>query len=294
MDAKPYRIENDQAFKLTDFKTRDKGGLSKGPDVREMLKGNIRQLAALQNKLYAHNKYGVLIILQAMDAAGKDSAIKHICSGLNPQGVVVTPFKQPSTEELDHDFLWRSHQHLPERGNIAIFNRSYYEDVLVVKVHDLLLDQNMPAELVDKHVWENRYRQIRDYELYMHENGIQVIKFFLHISKDKQAKRFLDRIDNPDKNWKFSAADLRERQFWGQYQQAYEEMIRQTATRHAPWYIIPSDHKWYARLLISDIIVRQIGYLPLEYPNLSDQEKSKLKDYRLQLEGELQDERPDS
>lgn len=289
MKTSEFRVKDAKGFRLVNFKTNDKGGLSKGHDVNHLLKDNIEEMQSLQNKLYAHNKYGVLVVLQAMDAAGKDSAIKHIMSGLNPQGVVVTPFKVPSAEELDHDFLWRSHEHLPQRGNIAIFNRSYYEDVLVVKVHDLLLEHNMPKEFVGQNVWANRYRQIRDYERYMYENGIQVIKFFLHISKDEQAEQFLDRINNPDKNWKFSAADLKERQCWDQYQPAYDEMIRQTAVDHAPWYIVPSDHKWFARLVISSVLLDHLRSLPLHYPELSDDEKNVLSDYRKQLELELSD-----
>lgn len=291
MKTSEYRVMDAKGFSLVNFKTNDKGDLSKGHDVSQMLKDNIEEMQSLQNILYAHNKYGVLVILQGMDTAGKDSAIKHIMSGLNPQGVVVTPFKVPSAEELDHDFLWRSHEHLPQRGNIAIFNRSYYEDVLVVKVHDLLLEHNMPKQFVGQNVWKNRYRQIREYERYMYENGIQVIKFFLHISKDEQAEQFLDRINNPDKNWKFSAADLRERQYWDQYQSTYEEMIQQTAAEHAPWYIVPSDHKWFARLVISKVLLDHLRSLPLHYPELSEDEKNALSDYRKQLELELNDNR---
>ena len=283
MKIKQYCVSDSKNFKLDDFKTDDTGGLAKGAKVDEALKKNIQKLAELQDVLYAHNKYGILVILQAMDAAGKDGAIKHIMSGLNPQGVEVTPFKVPSAEELDHDYLWRSHERLPERGGIAIFNRSYYEDVLVVKVHNLLASQNLPEQLVKKDIWQDRYRQLRDYERYMHENGIVVIKFFLHISKEEQAKRLLERIDDPAKNWKFSAGDLKERQFWPQYQEAYDEMIRETSTSHAPWQIIPADHKWYSRLLISEILVQEIKKLPLKYPELGETEKAALAGYRKQL-----------
>ena len=286
MKIKQYCVNDSKNFKLADFKTDDTGGLSKDPTVDEALRNNVLELANLQEVLYANNKYGVLVILQAMDAAGKDSTIKHIMSGLNPQGVEVTPFKVPSAEELDHDYLWRSHERLPERGNIAIFNRSYYEDVLVVKVHNLLASQNLPEHLVSKDIWQDRYRQLRDYERYMHENGIVVIKFFLHVSKEEQARRLLQRIDDPAKNWKFSAGDLNERKLWSQYQAAYEEMIRETSTDHAPWQIIPADHKWYSRLLISEILVQELKKLPLKYPELDETEKAALVDYRKQLTDE--------
>jgi PPK2 family polyphosphate:nucleotide phosphotransferase len=285
MKIKKYTVTDGKHFHLSDFDPGDTGKLSKSPKVESQIALNIEELAKLQDVLYADNKYGVLVILQAMDGAGKDGIIKHIMTGLNPQGVVVTPFKVPSAEELDHDYLWRSNEHLPERGNIAIFNRSYYEDVLVVKVHDLVV-QNLPRELVGKDIWQIRYRQLRDYELYMHENGIVVIKFFLHLSKEEQTKRLLDRIDNPDKNWKFSPGDLNERQYWDHYQKAYEEMITATATEIAPWYIIPADHKWFTRLLASDVLIQRLKELPLQYPELSKDEKAKLADYRRQLAGE--------
>lgn len=288
MKIKNFRVSGQEGFQLADFATDKTSGKSKGVKTEQELARNIEALIQLQDVLYAHNKFGVLVILQAMDAAGKDGAIKHIMSGLNPQGVQVTPFKVPSAEELDHDYLWRSHEHLPERGNIAIFNRSYYEDVLVVKVHNLVENQNLPDHVVDKDIWKERYRQLRDFEQYMHENGIVVVKIFLHLSKKEQAQRLLDRIDNPDKNWKFSAGDLHERQFWQQYQDAYEEMIRETATEHAPWYIVPADRKWFSRLLISDILVQTLKKLPLAYPELSEEERGKLSGYRQQLADELQ------
>jgi len=283
MKIKQYCVNNGKDFNLGDFKTDDAGGKSKGTKVDAAIQQNVEALAKLQDVLYAHNKYGILVILQAMDAAGKDGAIKHIMSGFNPQGVEVTPFKVPSVEELDHDYLWRSHECLPERGSIAIFNRSYYEDVLVVKVHNLLASQNLPDNLVNQDIWQDRYRQLRDYERYMHENGIVVIKLFLHVSKEEQAKRLLERIDDPAKNWKFSAGDLNERKFWTQYQDAYAEMIQATATEHAPWYIIPADHKWYSRLLISEILVQVLKQLPLKYPELAEAEKAALAGYRQQL-----------
>jgi len=287
MKIKNFRVSDQEGFHLADFATDKTSGKTKGVKTEQELSRNIEELIKLQDVLYAHNKFGVLVILQAMDAAGKDGAIKHIMSGLNPQGVEVTPFKVPSAEELDHDYLWRSHEHLPERGNIAIFNRSYYEDVLVVKVHNLVEKQNLPDEVLDKDIWKERYRQLRDFEQYMHENGIVVVKIFLHLSKKEQAQRLLDRIDTPDKNWKFSAGDLHERQYWQQYQDAYEEMIRETATEHAPWYIVPADRKWFSRLLISDILVQSLKKLPLAYPELGEEEKGKLSDYRRQLAEEL-------
>jgi PPK2 family polyphosphate:nucleotide phosphotransferase len=285
MKIKEYCVKEGQGFRLKDYDPGSTGGRAKSPKNEEAIAGNIETLAKLQDVLYANNRYGVLVILQAMDAAGKDGIIKHIMSGLNPQGVQVKPFKVPSAEELDHDYLWRSHEHLPERGNIAIFNRSYYEDVLVVKVHHLAA-QNMPEALIGKDLWQMRYRQLRDFERYMHENGIVVIKFFLHLSKEEQARRLLERIDNPAKNWKFSAGDLQERQYWDHYQEAYEEMIQGTATETAPWYIIPADHKWYARLLVSEMMIRRLQDLPLQYPELGDEEKAKLAEYRQQLTGD--------
>jgi PPK2 family polyphosphate:nucleotide phosphotransferase len=285
MKIKSFCFQGSKDFHLADFKTDASGGLAKGQKAEEALAANLAEMSHLQNMLYAHNRYGVLIILQAMDAAGKDSVIRHIMSGMNPQGVRVVPFKAPSTEELDHDYLWRVHDDLPERGSIAIFNRSYYEDVLVVRVHNLLISQNMPKELISDEIWQTRYRQIRDFERYMQENGITVIKLFLHVSQKEQAGRLLERIDNPEKNWKFSVADLHERQFWGRYQDAYEDMIRETATDAAPWYVIPADRKWFARLLISEILVQRLKELPLKSPELSDEEKAKLQEYRQQLMG---------
>jgi PPK2 family polyphosphate:nucleotide phosphotransferase len=211
-----------------------------------------------------------------MDAAGKDSTIKHVMSGLNPQGTQVYSFKQPSKEELDHGYLWRITKSLPERGRIGIFNRSHYEEVLVVKVHDLLKFQRLPEEVIKNNIWEQRYRQISDFEKYLFENGTVVLKFFLHVSKDEQKKRFMDRINDPSKNWKFSAADVEERKFWDHYQKAYEEAISATSTKYAPWYIIPSDKKWFARLLVSDIIVDALKKLKLEYPKLSKEQLEEL------------------
>jgi len=283
MDTDKFRVADGKKFNLKDIGPDFTNGKSKGTEIDAAVDSNIKEIAGLQDVLYAHNKYGILIILQAMDAAGKDSTIKHIMTGLNPQGVHVKSFKAPSAEEMDHDYLWRSHQHLPERGNLAIFNRSYYEDVVVVKVHNLLSTQNMPEDLMKKDIWKERYRQLCDFERYMTENGIVVLKYFLHISKEEQQKRLLERLDNPLKNWKFSSADLQERQFWNHYQDAYEEMIRETATEYAPWYIVPADRKWFSRLLISEILKEKMKELPISYPKISDADASALEGYRKQL-----------
>jgi PPK2 family polyphosphate:nucleotide phosphotransferase len=245
---------------------------------------NIEKMAELQDKLYAQDKYAVLIIFQAMDTAGKDGAVKHVMKGLNQQATKVHSFKQPSAEDLDHDYLWRANKNLPERGQIGIFNRSYYEEVLVVKVHDLLKNQQIPTEFITGDIWEKRYSQIRDYEKYLHENGIVVIKFFLHISKEEQKKRLLGRIDDKSKNWKFSAADIKERQYWNDYQKAYQEAIGETSTKHAPWYIIPADKKWFARLAISEVIDQTLENLKLAYPEITKEQKKLLQEYKQTLQ----------
>lgn len=283
MNTKQFTITSGKGFGFSDIGPDFTNGKEKGADVDLRIEENIKEMARLQDILYAYNKYGILIILQAMDAAGKDGTIKHLMTGLNPQGVHVKSFKSPSSEELDHDYLWRSHQHLPERGNMAIFNRSYYEDVVVVKVHKLLGSENIPEGLLRKDVWKERYRQLCDFEKYMYENGIIVVKFFLHISKEEQRKRLLERLDTPEKYWKFSSSDLNERQYWSQYQDAYEDMICNTATEYAPWHIIPADHKWFSRLLISEILKETMEKLPIKYPPMSDADKSALEGYKEQL-----------
>ncbi len=252
----------------------------------KVIKENTKKMSVLQDKLYAHNKYGILIIFQAMDAAGKDSAIKHVMSGVNPQGTQVFSFKQPSSEELDHDYMWRTAKALPERGRIGIFNRSYYEEVLVVKVHNLIEKQQLPDELKFPDIWERRYRQIRDFERYLSENGIVVVKFFLHLSKEEQKRRFMRRLERPDKNWKFSAADLKERQYWDQYQEAYEKAISETSRSYAPWYIVPADTKWFTRMIISDVIIHTLEELKMEYPTLTEGQKEDIKKYKDNLEKE--------
>ncbi|WP_459129864.1 polyphosphate kinase 2 family protein [Guggenheimella bovis] len=263
-------------FKLKDFDTSDTGNFKDKTEVEEKMKENLTELSELQDVFYASNKYSLLLIFQAMDAAGKDGTIKHVMKGVNPQGCQVVSFKQPSSEELDHDYLWRAMKNQPERGRFGIFNRSYYEDVLVVKVHNLLESSQLPKELLTKDVFEKRYRQIKNYEEYLTENGIIVLKFFLNISKEEQAKRFLERIDDESKNWKFSMGDVKERKYWDEYQKAYEEAIKNTSTKEAPWYVIPADHKWYMRYLVSEIIIDKLKSLKLEYPKLTKEQLQEL------------------
>jgi len=276
MKLSNYQVKPDSKINLQKYSTNDSAGLKSKDDAKDQLQKNIEKMTELQDKLYASDKYSVLLIFQAMDAAGKDSTIKHVMSGLNPQGTQVYSFKQPSKEELDHGFLWRIQKVVPERGRIGIFNRSHYEEVLIVKVHNLLKYQQIPEELVDKNIWESRYEQIREFEKYLFKNGTLVLKFFLHVSKDEQKKRFLDRIDDPSKNWKFSSADVEERKFWNDYQKAYEEAISATSTNYAPWYIIPADKKWFARLLVSEIIIDKLKKLNIEYPQLSKDQIAEL------------------
>jgi len=255
----------------------------KKPETKKLLKQNIAKMSDLQNKLYASNKYSVLIIFQAMDAAGKDSTIKHVMSGLNPQGTQVYSFKQPSIEELDHDYLWRIHKAIPEKGRIGIFNRSHYEDVLVVRVHNIIKNQNLPEETLTKDIWQRRFRQIRDFEKHLYENGTIIIKFFLHVSKEEQEKRFLKRIDTKSKNWKFSFADIDERKFWDDYQKCYEEAIAATSLKYSPWFIIPADQKWFMQFAVSQIITEQLENLEVDYPELSGEQIKKLKEYQKKL-----------
>ncbi len=277
MDISKYKIDHNSDLKLSGIKTNQTGHFDSKEDAEKQLVENVQRMAEIQSKLYAQDKYAVLIIFQAMDTAGKDGAIKHVMSGLNPQGTHVHSFKQPSAEELNHDYLWRATKNLPERGLIGIFNRSYYEDVLVVRVHDLVKNQQIPDEFITENIWKDRFRQIRDYERYLLENGIVTIKFFLHISKETQKERLLDRINDKAKNWKFSAADLTERQYWDDYQRYYQDTINETSTKQAPWYVIPADKKWFARLMISEVIVKTMESLNLEYPTISKQQEEVLK-----------------
>jgi len=261
-------------------------------DAAGSLEEGILQLSRQQDILYAQNTYALLINLQAMDAAGKDSTIKHVMSGVNPQGVQVTSFKEPNTEELDHDYLWRNFKALPNRGGIGIFNRSYYEEVLVVRVHPEFLDrQQLPPDLKDNNIWNRRYEEINNFEKYLTSNGIVVLKFFLNVSRDVQKKRFRERVDQPDKNWKFSASDLLERRHWDAYMDAYEEMFKKTSTPHAPWYIIPADHKWFTRFAVVSIINHTLDNLHLAYPAVSREQQEALLSAKAEMEKEDEDAR---
>jgi len=283
MNVKKYKVTGENLFSLDEFDTGDTGGFNSSDDVKEMMKDNIAEIAKLQDKLYAEGKTGLLIIFQAMDAAGKDSAIKHVMSGVNPQGVEVVSFKQPSAEELSHDYLWRAAKVLPARGKIAIFNRSYYEDVLVVKVHKLYEKMNLPDRCKGKSIIEKRYAQIRNFEDYLWENGIVTVKFFLHLSKETQLKRFLDRIDNKDKNWKFSDADVRERKHWDDYQDAYQSAIEATASKNNPWHIVPADKKWYTRAVISSVLLSVMKKLDPQYPVVTKEQEEALAESKNKL-----------
>lgn len=276
MDIRPYRITKPDSFDIRSFSPADTNGFEDKKQAQNRLQKNVQRMAELQDKFYAQDREALLLIFQAMDSAGKDGAIKHVMSGLNPQGVQVYSFKQPSAEELDHDYLWRINRCLPQRGNIGIFNRSYYEEVLVSKVHNLPFSQKLPARCLGEDIWKQRYRQLRDYERYLYENGITVVKFFLHLSKEEQRQRFLERIDNEAKNWKFSSSDIAERSHWDAYMDAYEQAINATASKDAPWYIIPADKKWYARLLISEIVVRHLEKLEPAYPEIDEKQKASL------------------
>ena len=276
---------------VSDYNSQYTNGLEDKKQAKQELKENIKLMTSLQDKLYAHNRFSILIIFQAMDAAGKDGTIKNVMSGLNPQGTQVFSFKTPSAEELDHDYLWRIYQRLPERGRIGIFNRSYYEEVLVVKVHpEFLLKQQLPGLIDTQHIdeafWQNRYRQINDMEKHLYENGTIVLKFFLNVSKEEQKRRFLKRIDDPARNWKFSMADVAERQHWDKYMAAYSDLLTNTSTKIAPWYVIPADHKWFMRLVVSNIIVNRLKALPIDYPVLQPGEMEKLEDAKKRLEEE--------
>lgn len=279
-----FLVKADSNVNLWEYSTSDTGNFKSKKEAKKILKNNIKEMKKLQAKLYAGSKYAMLLIFQAMDAAGKDSTIKHVMSGLNPQGTQVFSFKQPSSEELNHDYLWRINKSLPERGRIGIFNRSYYEEVLVVRVHDLLKNQKIPKELIGKDVWQMRFREINDYEKYLYENGIVILKFFLHVSKEEQKKRFLKRIDKEDKNWKFSEADIKERSYWDDYQKCYAEAISSTSSKHAPWYVIPADHKWFMRLSVSQVIVDKMKSLNLNYPRLNKEQLDNLQLCKKKLE----------
>ena len=281
-----YCVGDGDKFRLSDYTTEPSFDLDKEdkPLVKQTLQLGVEALAVLQDILYAQDKWSLLLVFQAMDAAGKDGAIKHVMSGINPQGCQVSSFKAPSSEEMDHDFLWRCQKHLPERGRIGIFNRSYYEEVLVVRVHkQILKSQKLPEKLITDDIWKERYKDIRNFEKYLYRNGTVVIKFFLNVSKDEQRKRFIERIDDPDKNWKFSAADARERNYWDDYMEAYEEMIKNTSTEKAPWYVVPADSKPYARIVIASAIINALDDLGLEYPKVSKEKIAELQEIKKTL-----------
>jgi PPK2 family polyphosphate:nucleotide phosphotransferase len=284
--SKPYRVSGDKKFKLKDFPTSVDNDLGKEgkPLAQHALQLGVQVLAEMQDKLYAQDKWSLLLIFQAMDAAGKDGAIKHVMSGINPQGCHVTAFKAPNPEELDHDYMWRCLKQLPERGRIGIFNRSYYEEVLVVRVHEgILKAQKLPEKLVTESIWDDRLGDMRNFESYLSRNGVMVVKFFLNVSKKEQKKRFLERIDKPEKNWKFSSADIEERKYWKQYQSAYEEMIKKTATEKAPWYVIPADNKPYARIVIASAIINALDSMKLAYPEVSNEQLAELQRLKAEL-----------
>jgi PPK2 family polyphosphate:nucleotide phosphotransferase len=279
--AEPYRITRGRKFRLKDWDPADVGHIDCKEEAHKLLEHGAQLLTLLQQKLWAQDKWALMVILQGMDAAGKDGVVSHVMSGVNPQGCDVWSFKTPSTEELDHDYLWRAHQRIPSRGKIGIFNRSYYEEVLVVRIHPkMLAAEHLPEALTRKHSWEARYEDINAFEKYLAHNGVVVRKFFLHLSKSEQKKRFLERLDDPQKNWKFSMADIEERGYWKDYQQAYEELIQQTSTKHAPWYIVPADNKWYSRLVVSAAIVETLDELNLEYPVVDKAKKKELEQVR--------------
>jgi PPK2 family polyphosphate:nucleotide phosphotransferase len=283
--VKPYQVDNGKKFRLKDFDPGDTGGLRSKEHAQKLLEQGIASMAELQDKLYAQDCWSVLLIFQAMDAAGKDGAVKHVMSGVNPQGCQVYSFKTPSSEELNHDFLWRSMQRTPERGKIGIFNRSYYEEVLVVRVHpEVLKNERIPFSLIGKNIWEERFEDINAFERYLTRNGVVIRKFFLNLSKKEQKQRFLERLEEPEKNWKFSAADLHERERWDDYMDAYEDMIAHTATEHSPWYVIPADNKWFTRAVVAAAIIDTLDGLNLAYPKVDAGKRKELQAARAKLE----------
>ncbi len=282
--ATRYRISNGKKFHLKNSDPADTWKLKSKEQAAKALAAGVARLAELQERLYAQDNWSVLLIFQAMDAAGKDSTIKHVMSGVNPQGCEVYSFKVPTSTELDHDFLWRCTRCLPERGRIGIFNRSYYEETLVVRVHpEFLVGQKVPPKLITKNIWKERFEDINALEKYASRNGIAVRKFFLHVSKEEQKRRFLSRLDEPEKNWKFSSADVDERQHWDDYMESYEETIRNTATEHAPWYVVPADHKWFTRLVVAEAVIETLESLDLRYPTISDSTRKELAAARKKL-----------
>ena len=283
----PWCVTDGRKFRLKDYDPGSTKGFPDKEAAGPLLENGIQMLAEQQEMLYAQDKWALLLIFQAMDAAGKDGTIKHVMSGINPQGVQVYSFKAPSAQELDHDFLWRTNMCTPERGRIGIFNRSYYEEVLVVKVHpEYLARQHLPDECVGKKIWEHRYEDINAFEKYLSRNGVVIRKFFLNVSKDEQRKRFLQRLEDPHKNWKFSSADLAERAHWDDYMDAYQEMIRATSTEHAPWYVVPADNKWYTRLVVGSVVLDTLRSLKLEFPRVDAAKRKELAAIREQVRRE--------
>jgi PPK2 family polyphosphate:nucleotide phosphotransferase len=279
-----YRVTNGTRFRLKDIDPRDPWGKRLKPIADQMLKQSCKRMSGLQERLYAQDRWSVLLIFQAMDAAGKDSTIKHVMSGVNPQGCDVHAFKAPSSEELDHDFLWRTNRRLPRRGHIGIFNRSYYEETLVVRVHqNILAKQQLPVELVTKNIWRERFEDINSYERYLSRQGVVVRKFFLYVSKDEQRKRFRERLDRPEKNWKFNIEDLATRDKWKEYMEVYEDAIRATATEEAPWFVVPADRKWFTRLVVAAAVIDGLESLDLKYPEVDARQKQDLEKGRALL-----------
>lgn len=275
--VKAYRVEDGKKFQLKDFDPADTGHVHSKDQASKLLERGIAEMAELQDRLYAQDLWGVLLIFQGMDAGGKDGVIKHVMSGVNPEGCQVYSFKQPSNEELNHDYLWRTMQRVPERGRIGIFNRSYYEEVLVVRVHpQVFKKERIPPSLITKNMWKERFEDINHFERYLTRNGIVIRKFFLNLSKKEQKKRFLARLDEPEKNWKFSAADIHEREFWDDYMEAYEDMIVHTASKHAPWYAVPADNKWFTRVVVAAAVVDTLESLKLGYPKVDAEKRKEL------------------
>ena len=288
MDCERLRAKHGKAFHLTDHKTDDHRPFKDKEAADGYLQLGVARLAKLQDILYAQDRWSVLLVIQAMDAAGKDGTIKHVMSGLNPQGCHVVSFKGPSAAELDHDFLWRCQQHLPERGRIGVFNRSYYEEVLVVRVHpEILAGQKLPPALVTKNIWKERYEDINAAERYLVRNGTRIVKVFLHVSREEQGRRMLARLEDPDKNWKFSTADLKERGFWKDYMKAYQEMIAATSTEWAPWHVVPADNKWFSRLAVADLLIDTLEGMDLHYPRVNAEKKKELDVIRKKMAAEV-------
>jgi len=282
--AAPYCITDGEKFRLKDYDPADTNGVKSKRHAQTILDRRAGLLSHMQEKLYAQDRWALLVILQGLDAAGKDGMIKHVMSGVNPQGCSVSAFKAPSDEDLNHDYLWRSHKFVPERGKIGIFNRSYYEEVLIVRVHaDLLKAQKLPARLVTKRIWDERYEDLNAYERYLTRNGVVVRKFFLHLSKKEQKQRLLERLEDPKKSWKFSMADVKERNSWKAYQQVYEEMIQKTAMKHSPWYVVPADNKWFTRLIVASVIIEALDALDLTFPVVDKAKRRELKTVRESL-----------